>query len=185
MGPTWVLSAPDGPHIGPMNLALREWSSIVCQSSFKLEAFWQEFWQTFLLSNWLKRLYIHQNSMDLCNLKISDFIIRTLWFLFILNLIMWKFRDTKQHEVKLNPSLGQSVVLIASMTDCNTLEISLVIVSSAEAINGYCTIVLSFQANHIQWWCAQGAGMKHNCVWTTDTIGDKNTSPMAPFTYMG
>ena len=20
MGPTWVLSAPDGPHVGPMNL---------------------------------------------------------------------------------------------------------------------------------------------------------------------
>ena len=23
MGPTWVLSAPDGPHVGPMNLAMR------------------------------------------------------------------------------------------------------------------------------------------------------------------
>ena len=23
MGPTWVLSAPAGPHIGPMNLAIR------------------------------------------------------------------------------------------------------------------------------------------------------------------
>ena len=23
MGPTWLLSAPDGPHVGPMNLALR------------------------------------------------------------------------------------------------------------------------------------------------------------------
>ena len=23
MGPTWVLSAPDGPHIDPMNLAIR------------------------------------------------------------------------------------------------------------------------------------------------------------------
>ena len=29
MGPTWVLSAPDGPHVGPMNLAIRgiEWST--------------------------------------------------------------------------------------------------------------------------------------------------------------
>ena len=26
MGPTWVLSAPDGPHVGPMNLAIREGS---------------------------------------------------------------------------------------------------------------------------------------------------------------
>ena len=25
MGPTWVLLAPDGPHVGPMNLAIREW----------------------------------------------------------------------------------------------------------------------------------------------------------------
>ena len=24
MGPTWVLSAPAGPHVGPMNLAIRE-----------------------------------------------------------------------------------------------------------------------------------------------------------------
>ena len=24
MGPTWVLSAPDGTHVGPMNLAIRE-----------------------------------------------------------------------------------------------------------------------------------------------------------------
>ena len=24
MGPTWVLSAPDGPHVGPMNLGIRE-----------------------------------------------------------------------------------------------------------------------------------------------------------------
>ena len=24
MGPTWVLSAPDGPHDGPMNPAIRE-----------------------------------------------------------------------------------------------------------------------------------------------------------------
>ena len=23
MGPTWVLSAPYGPHVGPMNLAIR------------------------------------------------------------------------------------------------------------------------------------------------------------------
>ena len=27
MGPTWVLSAPGGPHVGPMNLAIRDLSS--------------------------------------------------------------------------------------------------------------------------------------------------------------
>ena len=29
MGPTWVLSAPDGPHVGPMNLAIRVVSTAV------------------------------------------------------------------------------------------------------------------------------------------------------------
>ena len=24
MGPTWVLSVPDGPHVGPMNVAIRD-----------------------------------------------------------------------------------------------------------------------------------------------------------------
>ena len=24
LGPTWVLSAPDGPHVGPMSLAIRD-----------------------------------------------------------------------------------------------------------------------------------------------------------------
>ena len=27
MGPTWVLSALDGPHVGPMNLAVRDGAS--------------------------------------------------------------------------------------------------------------------------------------------------------------
>ena len=34
MGPTWILSAPDGPHVGPMNLAIREaympWYTLPC-----------------------------------------------------------------------------------------------------------------------------------------------------------
>ena len=29
MGPTWVLSAPDGPHVGPMNLALRGTKKVI------------------------------------------------------------------------------------------------------------------------------------------------------------
>ena len=27
MGPTWVLSAPGGPHVGPMNFAIRDGKS--------------------------------------------------------------------------------------------------------------------------------------------------------------
>ena len=29
MGPTWVLSAPDGPHVGPMNLAIRVYTGML------------------------------------------------------------------------------------------------------------------------------------------------------------
>ena len=32
MGPTWVLSAPDGPHVGPMKLAIRFASLVLGQS---------------------------------------------------------------------------------------------------------------------------------------------------------
>ena len=28
MGPTWVLAAPDGPHVGPMNLFIRVWIGV-------------------------------------------------------------------------------------------------------------------------------------------------------------
>ena len=28
MGPTWVLSAPDGPHVGPMNLVMTGWLAV-------------------------------------------------------------------------------------------------------------------------------------------------------------
>ena len=36
MGPSWVLSAPDGPHIGPMNLAIRDYSGPVCHKQLSV-----------------------------------------------------------------------------------------------------------------------------------------------------
>ena len=35
MGSTWVLSAPDGPHVGPMNLAMRESIKAQCCNLFE------------------------------------------------------------------------------------------------------------------------------------------------------
>ena len=36
MGPTWVLSVPDGPHVGPMNLAIRDttWTLFVVNDPY-------------------------------------------------------------------------------------------------------------------------------------------------------
>ena len=37
MGPTWVLSAPDGPHVGPTNLAIRGFTvPALCNINFVL-----------------------------------------------------------------------------------------------------------------------------------------------------
>ena len=39
MGPIWALSAPDGPHVGPMNFAIRDglyWAGSTVQANEKL-----------------------------------------------------------------------------------------------------------------------------------------------------
>ena len=40
MGPNWVLSAPDGPNVGPMNLAIREHIVHHCQSVRAIHLSW-------------------------------------------------------------------------------------------------------------------------------------------------
>ena len=37
MGPTWALSVPDGPHVGPMNLAIRV---LIQKSEYRLHGFY-------------------------------------------------------------------------------------------------------------------------------------------------
>ena len=37
MGPTWVLSAPDGPHAGLMNLAIRDTAYIVSTDDLTMQ----------------------------------------------------------------------------------------------------------------------------------------------------
>ena len=37
MGPTWVLSATDGPHVGPVNLAIRDLMGIKHSLAFDIE----------------------------------------------------------------------------------------------------------------------------------------------------
>ena len=51
MGPTWVLSAPDGPHVGPMNLAIREVLQIQNVIISVMTVFWDKIWYTGVLCN--------------------------------------------------------------------------------------------------------------------------------------
>ena len=55
MGPTWVLPAPDGPHVGPMNLTIRD---VVQHSSI-----WHEGVHCGLLEGhvWLTHIHPGQN----------------------------------------------------------------------------------------------------------------------------
>ena len=39
MRPTWVLSAPDGPHVGPMILAIRDVAPVTCRSCRSLRVY--------------------------------------------------------------------------------------------------------------------------------------------------
>ena len=68
MGPTWVLPAPDGPHVGPMNLAIRE-----------LSVFWaqlQEGENTRNPKHWCKLKYYFSARSLHVNLTHSLFITR-------------------------------------------------------------------------------------------------------------
>ena len=42
MGPTWVLSVPDGPHVGPMNLAIRDIACIILNWLRKCSSFYNK-----------------------------------------------------------------------------------------------------------------------------------------------
>ena len=54
MGPTWVLSAPDGPHVGPMNVAIRGANSLINFS----QAWWKGNWKAMVTSWYWKTFHI-------------------------------------------------------------------------------------------------------------------------------
>ena len=67
MGPNWVLSAPDGPHVGPMNLAIRvdtverqpSWSRIQCVKHRQMLVY-VNYVNTAVVVEYISRLpYIH------------------------------------------------------------------------------------------------------------------------------
>ena len=51
MGPTWVMSAPDGPHVGPMNLAI--WLVAGGAMMFDKGVLYHNHCDTFTLREWL------------------------------------------------------------------------------------------------------------------------------------
>ena len=68
MGPTWILSAPDGPHVGPMNLAIRV--AIPCE-------FYKEY-PSLLAWAWYIWLFVHVGGQCLKLIETTVFI-STAW----------------------------------------------------------------------------------------------------------
>ena len=62
MDPTWILSAPDGPHVGPMNLAIRD--------TMAIERYGNNFTSVFL-----KDIFFN---IHFRNLYVEDFL--TIWY---------------------------------------------------------------------------------------------------------
>ena len=61
IGPTWVLSAPDGPHVGPMNLTIR---AVISRP--KVLCFLPLAWFVFPKNYWkvrLSPLFLHNHSI--------------------------------------------------------------------------------------------------------------------------
>ena len=54
MWPTWILSAPDGPHIGYMNLAIRVHG---CVSKLTSETYQAKFWNAMKINSFYLRQY--------------------------------------------------------------------------------------------------------------------------------
>ena len=77
MGPAWVLSAPDGPHVGPMNLAIRD-LVICCVCAYQLillEGITQRQLGAFLLTFIIPRVrpwinnYMRRKCISKCHLS--------------------------------------------------------------------------------------------------------------------
>ena len=73
MGPTWVLSAPDGPHIGPipMNLALRGGLEVTKANWWPLSDHWSLYSTCWRLVLWnygssmrISALFCHDNILE-------------------------------------------------------------------------------------------------------------------------
>ena len=55
MGPTWALSVPDGPHVGPMNLAIWEVFINGCSNVYIFRIQVNTSWYTLLYATWVTR----------------------------------------------------------------------------------------------------------------------------------
>ena len=67
MGPTWVLSAPGGPHVGPMNLAVR--ASLSMNITLVVEC-WKHIYFTTMAGeiNWLE----HRQITEMSNFDVQN-----------------------------------------------------------------------------------------------------------------
>ena len=64
MGPTWVLSAPDGSHVGPMNPAIRVVQALACRPVGASLQF-KPIWSYYQVGIWKKSKYNNCNTKEI------------------------------------------------------------------------------------------------------------------------
>ena len=117
MGPTWVLSAPDGPHVGPMNLAI--WGVM---TSTKINTEWWTIFSRHSELNIFKKIFVtviwikfHWTLCSMAQLTIRSHLVK--WCIIIdqatsysLNQLYWTIKRTFQWN--LNPSTVISIQVL-------------------------------------------------------------------------
>ena len=154
MGPTWVLSAPDGPHVGPMNFAIREsikWDDGVYICSVRLlSTRWQ----------WSERQRLRRwRGVDLV---IGGYIIcRTMVILTCLGDICQTgkiYRETDCNKIGMSMCTLNWKIGIYNIIDCLTSNLPQPLTESTPT----CSHNFELQAKHIDSW------VRNNdicCIW--------------------
>ena len=116
MGPTWVLSAPDGPHAGPMNLAIR--GAVPLQGCWFSSKFSQNTWHSSPLLGLEMRcflcgqifIYIWPQSLQRC----------MQYHVILYHVITASdcICNTRQRWIKLNLSIQQWIILYFFIWNC-------------------------------------------------------------------
>ena len=90
MGTTWLLSAPDGPHVGPMNLAIRAGYTISC--CYKYVCAWTDCDVTVCRALLTPCMMALLRILVTCIMLISD---------------LWTYPDSKVHRANMGPIWGR------------------------------------------------------------------------------
>ena len=152
MGPTWVLSVPDGPHVGPMNLAIRElfWAhSDGPLSTLKITTrslsphLWFLWAIPFSSQSFVGNPFLHNPNIMLATFPENPFGISepSLWSCVLLGLLQVNFTHIfrvtplKLGQIYDNPSASEWVIKLNDLSWTADSEVHVVHISRADCVS--------------------------------------------------